>query len=288
LIREKVREGSWDLAWIERTLRAASLRDVGRLLEAFLNEELPHPGQPQALRPRERFHSYQARSLCTVFGPITLRRACVRGPQGGRFPLDEALGLHEQYTSAVIQRMCWAGAMDSSCEMASQTLERVAGLSIPGRQVQRGINALGPQASDWMHTRSLPSEPQPVEVLNIQVDMTGIPARPEELLDIPGKPPDGNAKTRQIKLGCVFTQFLDSQGQPQRDPTSSTCLAAFCDRIDFGQKLWQEALRRGYATSRKTVFIGDGAEWIWNLAQDRFSGSVQIVDFTSTQLRKLE
>jgi hypothetical protein len=267
------------MAWIERTLRDASLRDVARLLESFLNHELPGLLAQAHLQPNERFHSHQTRTVTTVLGPITLRRPYYRSPQGGRYPLDEALGLHDQYTPAVVQLMCWAGAMDSSFELASETLARFAGLTIPGRQVQRVVNALGPQASTWMHTRDSQSSPAPVEVLNIQTDMTGIPARPEELQDIKGKQPDGSAKTRQIKLGCVFTQSRDTQGRPQRDPFSSTYLAAFCDRIDFGTLLWAEAMKRGYATARKAVFIGDGAEWIWNLVNDRFKGAVQIVDF---------
>ena len=260
-------------------MRDASLRDVARLLESFLNHELPRLLGAAQLKPKERFHSQQTRRLSTVLGPINLRRAYYRGPKGGRYPLDEALGLHDQYTPAVVQLMCWAGAMDSSFELASETLARFAGLTIPGRQVQRVINAFGRQATTWMHDRPTKAPPAPVEVLNIQTDMTGIPARPEELQDIKGKQPDGSAKTRQIKLGCVFTQSRDAHGGPQRDPFSSTYLAAFCDRTDFASLLWSEALKRGYATARKTVFIGDGAEWIWNLVADRFQDAVQIVDF---------
>lgn len=267
------------MAWIERTLRDASLRDTARLLESFLNHELPRLLDEPQLKPKEHFHSHQTRTVTTVLGPIALRRAYYRSPQGGRYPLDESLGLHDQYTPAVVQLMCWAGAMDSSFELASETLLRFAGLRIPGRQVQRVVNAFGQQAATWMHNRDHTPPPTPVEVLNIQTDMTGIPARPEELQDVKGKQPDGSAKTRQIKLGCVFTQSRDAQGQPQRDPFSSTYLAAFCDRTDFGTLLWAEALKRGYATARQTVFIGDGAEWIWNLVNDRFKGVVQIVDF---------
>lgn len=267
------------MAWIERTLRDASLRDTARLLESFLNHELPRLRDESQLKPKEHFHSHQTRAVTTVLGPIALRRAYYRSPQGGRYPLDEALGLHDQYTPAVVQLMCWAGAMDSSFELASETLRRFAGLNIPGRQVQRVVNAFGQQAATWMHNRESQPPPTPVEVLNIQTDMTGIPARPEELHDVKGKQPDGSAKTRQIKLGCVFSQSRDAKGQPQRDPFSSTYLAAFCDRTDFGSLLWAEALKRGYATARQTVFIGDGAEWIWNLVNDRFKGVVQIVDF---------
>ena len=255
------------------------MRDAAGLLESFLNEELPRLlGEPQ-LQPDEHLHSQQTRKVCTVLGPIRLHRAYYRGSQGGRYPLDEALGLHDQYTPAVVQLMCWAGAMDSSFELASETLARFAGLAIPGRQVQRVINALGQSASAWMHNRQDESLQAPVEILNIQTDMTGIPARPEELQGIQGKQPDGSAKTRQIKVGCVFTQSRTPQHTALRDPFSGTYLAAFCDRTDFGTLLWSEALKRGYATARKTVFIGDGAEWIWNLVNDRFKDAVQIVDF---------
>jgi hypothetical protein len=260
-------------------LRDASLRDTAKLLESFLNHELPQLLGELKVKPGERFHSYQTRKVCTGVGPIRLRRAYFRGDQGGRYPIDEALGLHDQYTPAAVQLMCWAGAMDSSFELASETLARFAGLDIPGRQVQRVVNAFGQSAATWMHDRQSEVRQAPVEILNIQTDMTGIPARPEELQDVKGKQPDGSAKTRQIKVGCVFTQSRDTRGHPQRDPFSSTYIAAFCDRTDFAPLLWEEALKRGYATARKTVFIGDGAEWIWNLVNERFSDAVQIVDF---------
>lgn len=260
-------------------MRDASLRDTAKLLESFLNHELPQLLGELKVKPGERFHSYQTRKVCTGVGPIRLRRAYFRGDQGGRYPIDEALGLHDQYTPAAVQLMCWAGAMDSSFELASETLARFAGLDIPGRQVQRVVNAFGQSAATWMHDRQSEVRQAPVEILNIQTDMTGIPARPEELQDVKGKQPDGSAKTRQIKVGCVFTQSRDTRGHPQRDPFSSTYIAAFCDRTDFAPLLWEEALKRGYATARKTVFIGDGAEWIWNLVNERFSDAVQIVDF---------
>jgi hypothetical protein len=130
-----------------------------------------------------------------------------------------------------------------------------------------------------MHHRQSEARQAPVEALSIQTDMTGIPARPEELQDIQGKQPDGSSKTRQIKLGCVFPQSRDAQGRPQREPFSSAYLAAFGHRTDVAPLLGSEALKRGYATVRKTLFIGDGPEWIWNLLNDRFKDAAQIVDF---------
>lgn len=280
LAREKIRrEQTFDLVWFEKTLRAAAQKDTAAVLEAFLNHELPQLLPPDKRRKGEQFHSWRHRQVITLSGPISLRRGYYVSPQGGRCPLDEQLGLHDEYTPAVAQLMCWAGAMDPSFEQASQTFQRFAGLEIPNRQIQRVIKHYASHAVAWQKNRPSPQRHTPVPILNIQADMTGIPMRPEELKDIKGKQPDGSAKTRQIKIGCVFTQSFDAKGQPQRDPLSSSYVTTFGEVVDLSTMLYSEALKAGYATARKTVFLGDGAEWIWNMVQDRFRDAVEIVDF---------
>jgi len=265
--------------WFEQTLRAAAQKDTAAVLETFLNHELPQLLPPAKCRKNEQFHSWRQRQVVTLAGPITLRRAYYVSPQGGRCPLDEQLGLHDQYTPAVAQLMCWAGAMEPSFEQASQTLQRFAGLNIPNRQIPRVIQHYAANAAAWMKNRTVPQRQKPVPILNIQADMTGIPMRPEELQGIRGKQPDGSAKTRQIKIGCVFTQSEDSSGRPQRDPLSSSYVSTFGDISNLSSMLYAEALKAGYITAHTTVFLGDGAEWIWNMVEDRFRDAVQIVDF---------
>jgi hypothetical protein len=268
-----------DLAWFETMLRAAAQKDTATVAEQFLNHELPQLLPTAQLHAGEQFHSWRCRQVVTLAGPIQWRRAYYLGPQGGRCPLDEQLGLHHQYTPAVAQLMCWAGAMEPSFEQASQILRRFAGLEIPNRQIPRVVQHYAASAAAWMRQRPSPLQPTPVAILNLQADMTGIPMRPEELQDVRGKQPDGSAKTRQIKLGCVFTQSRDAHGNPQRDPFSSTYVSTFGEVSDLSASLYAEALKRGYARAHTVVFLGDGAEWIWNMVQDRFRGAVEIVDF---------
>ena len=268
-----------DPVWFETMLRAAAQKDTAAVLEQFLNHELPQLLPVAELRTGEQFHSWRYRQVVTLAGPIQLRRAYYLGPQGGRCPLDEQLGLHHQYTAAVAQLLCWAGAMEPSFEQASQTLQRFAGLAIPNRQIPRVVQHYAAHAAAWMRQRPPQPQPPPVEILNLQADMTGIPMRPEELQGVRGKQPDGTAKTRQIKLGCVFTQSRDTHQNPQRDPFPSTYVSTFAEVTDFSALLHAEALKRGYARARTVVFLGDGAEWIWNMVQDRFRGAVEIVDF---------
>ena len=46
----------------------------------------------------------------------------------------------------------------------------------------------------------------------------------------------------------------------------------------FGKRLYAEAQNRGWNRAIKKVIMGDGAEWIWNLADLHFPGALQIVD----------
>ena len=46
----------------------------------------------------------------------------------------------------------------------------------------------------------------------------------------------------------------------------------------FSAQLHAEALRRGLGRAKRVIVAGDGAAWIWNLAQDRFKEAVQRVD----------
>jgi hypothetical protein len=77
----------------------------------------------------------------------------------------------------------------------------------------------------------------------------------------------------------VFTQTgSDAEGFAIRDQGSTTYTGAIETAERFGKRLYVEAWKRGWSRAEKKVVIGDGAEWIWNIAKDHFPGAVEIVD----------
>ena len=87
------------------------------------------------------------------------------------------------------------------------------------------------------------------------------------------------ARTREVKLGCVFTQTTtDAEGRPIRNAASTTYTGAIETAELFGRRLYVEAFERGWDRAKKKVVLGDGAEWIWNIADQHFAGAIQIVD----------
>ncbi len=87
------------------------------------------------------------------------------------------------------------------------------------------------------------------------------------------------SRSRECKLGCVFTQTsADSEDRPVRDEASTTYTGAIETAEEFGLRIYAEAWQRGWSRAQTKVVIGDGADWIWNLADQHFVGAIQIVD----------
>ena len=119
----------------------------------------------------------------------------------------------------------------------------------------------------------------PIPILYVQMDGTGVPVVSKETEAAKAKPDGQPAHMREVKLGCVFTQTTwDEKGYPMRDSDSTTYTGAIETAEEFGKRIYLEAWKRGWNRAEKKVVMGDGAEWIWNLADQHFPGAVQIVD----------
>ena len=125
-----------------------------------------------------------------------------------------------------------------------------------------------------------PGPPAPIPVLYVSEDGTGVPMRRAELEGRAGRQEDGSARTREAKLGCVFTQSVtDEEGQPLRDPGSTSYTGTFQGCREAGILLRQEAVRRGLGRAQQVVYLGDGAAWVWENCRLNFPGAVEILDF---------
>jgi hypothetical protein len=194
--------------------------------------------------------------------------------------LDEALGLIHGYSPGLARLMCWAGSQSASYPAASEALRCYGGLEVEFRQIQRLVTELGPKLTDILDQPWRPEENLPAPTTYISMDATGVPMESKELQGRRGKQPDGSAKTREAKLGCIFTQHhVDDQGHPWRDLDSTTYVGGFDTAVDFGHRIHREAIRRNVFRSPKLVALGDGAPWIWEQVRKFFPQAVQILDF---------
>ena len=269
-----------NLEAVELGLREAIFRDLCQVLEELLNDPmLPVP--EDASRPGEKCHANRPKEMLSLFGPVRLSRNYYHAAaeQAGRVPLDRALGLWEGYSPGVLRLVCRAAAR-FPFETAADELKAYCGLVVEGRQMQRIAQDMGPKVRE-VQQQLLPFKHPSgsIPVLYAAVDGTGVPMVPSELEGRVGKQPDGSAKTREVKLGCIFTQTTtDQEGWPVRDYQSTSYVAGFEQAADFMVRVRQEAIRRRMAAALLVVLLGDGAAWIWEQGQKCFPMAFEILD----------
>jgi hypothetical protein len=203
----------------------------------------------------------------------------------GQFPADVELDIDNLELSPGVRRMLAVVGQAAPFEQGRQQMKLLAGLEVTTKAVERTAEAIGEEIA----ARELEQIQRavqlnlpvvtglPIPIFYIQMDGTGVPVTKAERRE--GKVEGEPAHTREVKLGCVFTQTTwDQEGFAIRDPDSTTYTGAIEIASDFGKRLYREAWDRGWSLAAKKVVIGDGAEWIWNIADEHFPGAIQIVD----------
>jgi len=231
-----------------------------------------------------------SKQVVTLVGGLTFSRSRFVCPRcrASRFPGDEALGIADTSRSPGVQRLeARLGAKEAFKEVAVD-LRLAAGLSVSAKDAQRVSEAIGQEIEQWgqcaRRAQRRPDAPEPegapIETFYAEFDGTGVPMAAAQLVGRRGKQPDGTAKTREAKLGCVFTQSgNDEAGRPVRDRNTTTFVGAIETADAFGARFYDEAVRRGLYRARRVVTLSDGAEWAKNLADTQFPNAIHIIDF---------
>jgi hypothetical protein len=232
------------------------------------------------------------RTFGSRFGAITVKRTrgyCKRCRKW-RVPADAALGLAESagYSPAV-QDMAALLASKMPVEEASRVLEHLTGIKLPratldrearrqGRRGEELRSQLDQQAATQKKQLELTLEPYQ---MIIELDAWDIRERDDwgksQRLRQQGREPE---RWHWVYTGTVFR--LDHRGKTSggRPVISERGFVATRAGIDaLREQLHGEALRRGLGQAAGALVIGDGAVWIWRLADDRFPQARQRLDY---------
>lgn len=232
-----------------------------------------------------------AKTVLTVVGPLRLLRTYQRcsGCGSWRAAEDQVLDVEKTSFSPGVRRMLAETGAEVCFAKAKRMIARLAGLQVTAKEVERVAEAVGAdlgRREEEARLAAAAAAPaagaagEAPALLYLMGDGTGVPVLKRETAGRKGKAADGMARTREAKLGAVFTQTTtDAEGKPIRDLASTTYLGKIEAVENFGPRLYAEAVRRGVERAQQVVFIGDGATWLWNLADEQFPGAVQIVDY---------
>lgn len=259
--------------------------------------------------------SKRPRQVVSVFGLLTIWRNyyhCAHHREAdeqaeheccriGDVPFDRLWGLTGQRSSPGVQRLVSYFSARLTHEEVAQTLQRVLPLHLSARQVGNILQPVGEafeqEEEHQMHQlmeRAATKDTSEVErqeehgepIKRLYVEMDGVMARlrrgsvPMESQE-QARPGD---VYREVKVGAVFVGeagherselvpgvFVDSAG-----PTRYVARRTTAE--DFASRIYALAQAAGVHRASEVVILGDGAKWIWGIAEEQFAGAVQIVD----------
>lgn len=264
-----------ELAAAEGIVRDGVLAIGARVLEASVAAH--GTGKAGARRPcacggEAVCEGYRPKGVQTVVGWITVRRAYYVCPAcgHGHCPLDATLGLARDSLSPGVRRLTSQLGALLPFAAAARTLADTARVQLSASTVRTVTEAVGARreqtlaaaiAAAWADGLP-PATGAPPDRLYVAMDGVRILGR------------DGAG--REVKVGVVVPVQRTADGE-QREPASYA--AGVESAAVFGPRLAVEAHRRGVEGAGAVAVLGDGAEWIWNLAAEHFPGAVQIVDW---------
>ena len=230
----------------------------------------------QAAYQRER-----KAQITTLLGSITIWRSyylCAACGHG-QHPLDAQLQFCAGSRSAALDELlALLGATQDSFAQAAQVLERLTLVHVSANSVREATEQLGALLLEHQAQPLAERPPSPpvrasttAKVSQLYITMDGVLAHLHE------------RGWSEIKVGCCYqTHSRVDRKRPERleiRAHSASYVSALEEAQEFGWRLWQEALRRGVLSSDEVVVLGDGAHWIWNIAEKHFPRATQIVDW---------
>ena len=234
------------------------------------------PAEPERSLPcscghQARYRELRSRCVLTVLGAVEITRPwyLCRHCHQGQFPADQQLDIENTEFSPGVRRMQALVGQDASFGHGREQMALLAGLEVTAKSIERVAESIGADIV-WREQQQIDRAVQldlpiilgePVPILYVQMDGTGVPVVKKETEGRKGKLDGLPAHTREVKLGCVFTQTgWDEEGFAVRDRGSTTYTGAIENAEHFGKRLYVEAWKRGWSRAEKKVVIGDGAE----------------------------
>lgn len=221
---------------------------------------------------RAKFIGYRPKWLMTLGGSVQVLRgyyhcsAC----KTGHVPWDDRQGLTGLQWTPAVKALVGQFVGRVTYAETRELLELTTGLSMVESCAEQVSFELGPKlrAQESQMIRA---------VLDGDVLPLAVKSRKRAYVAMDGTHAHIDGTWHEMKAGVIYSGEPDDGGIDRA--TDSYYVAAQETAEQFGERVYAAAVLQGVEQAQEQVVIGDGAEWIWNLADHHFPRATQIVDY---------
>lgn len=223
--------------------------------------------------------------LRTVLGNVDYCRPYYRCRhcRRGHYPLDVAMGLRPNAMSAELERLAGMTGVQMPFGQGSKVFAQLTLLELSDQSLDKAAQAYGAEMeqleSEWK------KEALDTQALLHRQRESRHPLRLYGALDASKVHLRAGKENpwRDLKVGVWF----EARGQPPTRPDGEWQIRAekltyytdICPASEFTSLLWASGVQRNAHLAKELVFLGDAAEWIWNIVAENYPDAVQIVDW---------
>jgi hypothetical protein len=207
----------------------------------------------------------------TAVGRIPLSRLYVTDGQGGRFPADDVLGV-EGYLSVGARRMATLAGLQQSFAKAEQLLAELAGWELDDESIRQLTHAAAKAVARQRPERADASRfAAAAGAVEVPIDAGKV---------------NTTGGWRDVKMAVFSKREAGPPATPADyaeralpSPTAQTVIADIAPAEQFAGRVRHEADRLDVTTAADIAVLADGAEWIWNMAEEVFPQADEVLDF---------
>ena len=249
-------------------------QELGNLVQQELVQTRIEEYESKYDSPRTK----KEKSYYTPFGEITLKRKVYQTDDGLQAKVDKELRFpQDKWLPIVLELACALGVSsefpNSHKLFQKWTLNNLTEKTV-ANQVEKSGNILQNQefnlyeeSNNHQSNKSIASSDS-IDLLYIGVDGVMTPLNKKQ-------------GYKEAKVGVIFWNKDHQKFKGQRGKIRQReYVATLKSRNEFRNRVSSLSRQITAAkTAAKTVVIGDGAHWIWKMAQEQFPDSVEILDF---------
>jgi hypothetical protein len=221
IFQDRRKTGHLGLEAIEMAVRSAMHHAGAAALTELLQFAVPATDQRTiacACSHKAHYRELRSKPVRTAVGKVEVSRPYYLCPHchRGQFPADVELDIENTEFSPGVRRMQAVVGQDAPFDHGREQMKVLAGLEVTTKSVERTVEAIGADIAQG-EQREIRKAIQldlpvivgnPIPVLYLQMDGTGVPVVKKETEGRKGKTDGQPAHTREVKLGCVHPDHL--------------------------------------------------------------------------------